>query len=251
MVAIPPRLDKAAVEYPSSDGEPLAESYLHLWALVLTFEVLTRYLQGQPIMVMANQFLYYAEGFPRLRVAPDVMVILGVEPYERDNYKIWEEGQVPAVIFEMTSAGIRKQDQEEKKILYERLGVQEYWLFDPKGEWIKDQILGYRLVGETYERIPDSCSEVLKLRLTVEDARLRFYQQDTGERLALPTELDMALRMEMAARQQERQRAVMAEEAAEQAHLQAVEAQQRAEQAIAEVVALQEKLRSLGVDIDT
>ncbi|MEO1095228.1 MAG: Uma2 family endonuclease [Cyanobacteria bacterium J06638_28] len=251
MVAIPPRLDKATVEYPSSDGEPLAESYLHLWALVLTFEVLTRYLQGQPVMVMANQFLYYAEGFPRLRVAPDVMVIPGIEPHERDNYKVWEEGQVPAVIFEMTSAGTRKHHQEEKKTLYERLGVQEYWLFDPKGEWIKDQLLGYRLVGETYEQVLDSCSEVLQLRLAAEDARLRFYRQDNGERLALPNELDIALQLEIAARQREQQRAEIAEEEAEHARLRVAEAQQQAEQAIAEVAVLQAKLRSLGIDLDT
>jgi Domain of unknown function (DUF5615) len=38
-------------------------------------------------------------GFPRLRVAPDVMVIFNVQPGGRDNYKTWEEGQVPAVIY--------------------------------------------------------------------------------------------------------------------------------------------------------
>lgn len=70
--------------------------------------------------VLANQFLYYAQGFPKLRVASDVMVIFDVAPGGRDNYKIWEEGQVPIVIFEMTSFGTKGQDEMFKKTLYER-----------------------------------------------------------------------------------------------------------------------------------
>lgn len=114
----------------------MAETYAHLYALLIPLEVLRQYLAGQRATVLGNQFLYYAEGFPKLRVAPDVMVIFDVEPGGRDHYKIWEEGQVPAVIFEMTLAGTRHQDEVEKKLLYERLGVKEYGLFDPKGEWL-------------------------------------------------------------------------------------------------------------------
>jgi Uma2 family endonuclease len=29
--------------------------------------------------------------------------------------------------------------------------VQEYWLFDPKGEWIAEQLKGYRLRDEIYD----------------------------------------------------------------------------------------------------
>src|SRR4028118_101035 len=91
--------------YPSADGEPVAETYDHLYALLTTLEVLKQYLAGRQATVLGNQFLYYAQGFPKLRVAPDVMVIFDVAPGGRDNYKIWEEGQVPVVIFEMTSQG--------------------------------------------------------------------------------------------------------------------------------------------------
>lgn len=63
--------------YPSSDGEPVAETYDHLYALLTTLAVLQQYLQGRQATVLANQFLYYSQGFPSLRVAPDVMVIFG------------------------------------------------------------------------------------------------------------------------------------------------------------------------------
>ena len=76
-------------------------------------------------------------------------------------------GKVPSVIFEITSKGTQKQDIEQKKLLYEQLEVQEYWLFYPKGEWVEEKLRGYRLQRENYQIITDSRSEALKLRLTI------------------------------------------------------------------------------------
>lgn len=215
--------------YPSADGEPVAETYLHLYALLVTLEVLKQYLKGQQATVLGNQFLYYAEGFPKLRVAPDVMVIFDVAPGGRDNYKIWEERQVPVVVFEMTSKSTKGEDMGEKKTLYERLGVQEYWLFDPKGEWMKTQLQGYRLQSGVYKAITDGRSEPLKLRLQVEEALIGFYREDTGEKLLIPEELAEALAQERIAREQE---------------------QLARQQAEAQVERLKAELRALGVDPD-
>lgn len=187
--------------YPISDGQPVAETYWHLYALLVTLEVLKQYLQGRRATVLENPFLYYAEGFPKLRVSPDVMVIFEVEPGGRDNYKIWEEKQVPVAIFEMTSKSTRNEDTVEKKKLYERLGVREYWLFDPKGEWIKNQLLGYRLQGDRYQPIADGRSEPLQLRLQVEGQLIGFYREDTGEKLLMPQELADTLERERLAKE--------------------------------------------------
>ncbi|TAE57894.1 MAG: Uma2 family endonuclease [Nostocales cyanobacterium] len=183
------KLTDVKIEYPSGNGEPVAETYIHLYAILTTLEVLKQYLTGRQATVLANQFLYYAQGFPKLRVAPDVMVIFDVPPGGRDNYKVWEEGQVPQVVFEMTSAGTKSQDQKDKKLLYEQLGILEYWLFDPKGEWIKNNLLGYRLEDEVYQPITDNLSQPLGLKLAVEGELLRFYRLDTGDKLLIPTEL--------------------------------------------------------------
>ena len=196
---------QSQIFYPSSDGEPVAETYIHLYALLTTLEVLRQYLTGQQATVLANQFLYYAQGFPKLRVAPDVMIIFDVEPGGRDNYKTWEEGKVPSVIFEMTSKATQKQDIDYKKNLYEQLEVQEYWLFDPKGEWVEEKLRGYRLQGESYQIIADNRSESLKLRLAIEGELIGFYREDTGEKLLIPDELATKL-------QEETQRANEAEE---------------------------------------
>lgn len=182
--------------YPSTDGEPVAETFVHLYAMLITLEVLRQYLAGQRATVLSNQFLYYAQGLPRLRVAPDVMVIFDVEPGGRDHYKIWEEGAVPTVIFEMTSEGTQEQDQSFKKTLYEQLEVQEYWLFDPKGDWIAEKLRGYRWQASGYVSITDGISSCLGLRLAVEGTLIGFYRLDTGEKLLIPDELAQALQLE-------------------------------------------------------
>ena len=223
--------------YPSADGEPVAETFDHLYALLTTLEVIKQYLANRQATVLADQFLYYSKGFPKLRVAPDVMVIFDVPPGGRDNYKLWEEGQVPSVIFEMTSAGTQEKDQVFKKMLYEQLGVKEYWLFDPKGEWIEEKLRGYRLQGEIYEPITDSRSEPLELRLQIEGSIIGFYREDTGEKLLIPDELAEALQQEVVARKQ--------------AESQVEQERQRAEEAEAQLEQLKAKLREMGVDPDT
>jgi len=127
------------------------------------------------------------------------------------------------VIFEITSPGTKGQDTEFKKTLYEQLGVREYWLFDPKGEWIAEQLQGYRLRGEAYELITDSRSEPLQLKLQIEGQLISFYREDTGEKLLIPEELKAALDQEKTARQE----------------------------AESQVERLKKKLRELGVDPDT
>jgi len=110
--------------YPSSDGEPLAAtSSVHADAIIHAVVTLRQYLAQQPAIVLADQFSYYAQGYPRLRVAPDIMLIWDIPPGPRDNYKIWKEGSVPSVIFEITSEGTQDQDRSHNKTLYEQMGV--------------------------------------------------------------------------------------------------------------------------------
>jgi Putative restriction endonuclease len=117
------------------------------------------------------------------------MIIFNVAPGSRDNYKIWEEGEVPKVVFEITSAGTKDQDEGFKQDLYEQLGVEEYWQFDPKEDWIPGQLRGYRLVREAYLPIANNDSQALGLRLEPNGALISFYRLDNGEKLLIPAEL--------------------------------------------------------------
>ena len=185
------------IDYPSGDGQPVAETFDHLYVMLITIAVLRQYLQQERACILGNQFLYYAQGLPRLKCAPDVMVIFGVEPGGRDNYKIWEEGEIPRVVFEMTSPRTKKEDDGFKKQLYEQIGIEEYWQFDPQGDWIPEKLRGYRLVGDTYGPIENSQSQALNLRLAVDGRLIAFYRLDNGEKLLIPDELyDKANRLQ-------------------------------------------------------
>ena len=209
--------------YPSSDGEPLAETQQHVLAILMALALLRLYLQEQQAVVFADQYLYYIEGNPRARVAPDVMVVFDIEKRLYANYKIWEGKQTPAIIFEVTSAGTKETDWNFKKTLYEQLGVTEYWLFDPYGEWVAEQLQGYRLNEDgVYKPIRDNCSEVLQLKLQAEEYLIGFYRLDNGEKLLTPEELYSAN----------------------------LAANQRADQEKARADRLAEKLRQLGVNLD-
>ncbi|MEI6331959.1 MAG: Uma2 family endonuclease [Pseudanabaena sp. ELA645] len=223
--AIAPATNSATSEiiYPSSDGEPLAETQQHVLAILMALALLRLYLQEQQAVVFADQYLYYIEGNSRARVAPDVMVVFDIEKRLYANYKIWEGQQTPAIIFEVTSAGTKETDWNFKKTLYEQLGVTEYWLFDPYGEWVAEQLQGYRLNEDgVYKPIRDNCSEVLQLKLQAEEYLIGFYRLDNGEKLLTPEELYSAN----------------------------LAANQRVEQEKARADRLAEKLRQLGVNLD-
>ncbi len=209
----------ASIHYPTGDGQPVAETYVHFWAIATLAQVLTQYLASQPTpqprpryreqpgTVLANQFMYYAQDLPRLRVAPDVMVIFDVAAGGRDSYKIWEEGQIPAVIFEVTSPKTQEQDQHFKRELYEQMGVPEYWLFDPKGEWMAEQLRGYRLIGEEYVVNPEPISQQLGLRMEVAGTSLNFYRLGDGDKLLTLPEMTQQAESERQQAELERQRA--------------------------------------------
>jgi Uma2 family endonuclease len=236
-----------AIHYPSGDGQPVAETFAHLYAILMTIEVLRLYLQGQQATVLGNQFLYYEQDNPSKRVAPDVFVIFDVEPGGRDNYKIWEEGSVPSIAFEMTSPSTKKEDDGPKKLLYAQIGIQEYWQFDPKGEWITEQLRGYQLIRDKYQPITNNISTVLQLRLEVDNSLsssptslIAFYRLDTGEKLLLPVE--MQARMMIA-----EQETVFAQQEALLSKQEAATAQQAALELAAQLAAYKARFGSFDL----
>ncbi len=192
------------IYYPCGDGQPVAKTFDHLYVILITIEVLRLYLQHEQACILGNQFLYYEEGSTHKRCAPDVMVVFGVKPGSRDNYKIWEEGAIPRVVFEMTSPGTKKEDDGFKKTLYAEIGIPEYWQFDPKGEWIQEKLRGFRWVDGEYVPIENGQSDGLGLRLEVDGTLISFYRLDNGEKLLIPLELyEKAEQLQAKARQSE------------------------------------------------
>jgi len=140
------------IEYPEADGEPLGETEFHIAAILYLFGALRfLYRNIADTYVAADMLFYYVEGSSTIYKVPDVFVVKGVGKHKRRVWKTWEEKVAPAVIFEITSASTGRIDTDEKKQLYARLGVQEYYLFDPLGEYLKPRFQGFRLSNGRYE----------------------------------------------------------------------------------------------------
>ena len=140
----------------------------------------------------SDLFWYWEEGNTGARVAPDVMVVPGVGTHPRRSFLSWEEnGAIPAVVFEMASEGTWRDDLDDKFDQYERLGVKEYFLFDPECVHLVPQLQGYRLNGTAYRRLRQTelVSE-LGFGLRAEDTMLRLIDLETGQ--PIPTRLERA-----------------------------------------------------------
>jgi len=180
--------------YPTSDGKPMAETDLHRKEMARLIETLDAFLADRPdVYVSGNLLLYYEEGNPRASVAPDVFVAVGVPKHDRPIYKLWEEHAPPTVVIEVTSPSTRREDRAKKWALYARLGVGEYYLYDPLGEYLRPPFQGYRLdAGEYRAMTPDVdgalVSAELGLVLVLVDGRLRLRDRSTGVDLLSPME---------------------------------------------------------------
>lgn len=177
------------------------ESDLHLLAMLSMIGSLRHlYRRKKTVFIGGNMFLFYREGHPNARKAPDIMVAKGAEPKEnRKSYKIWEEKTVPGFIMEFTSRETAQEDLGPKKVLYQSLAVREYFLFDPAGEWLTEQLMGFRLMGDEYQDVlPEKGGGLLSLelglRLVPEGSRLALYQHKTGKKILAPD--DAYLRLE-------------------------------------------------------
>jgi Uma2 family endonuclease len=156
MTAIP--LQRDDVYYPESDGRPLAETEVHLDEIVYLREALQeRFREVPDVYVGCDMCFYYVPGQPRFFVAPDLFLVFGVPKLrngeKRRVYKLWEEGQAPRMVIEVTSDSTQDEDLETKKNLYERIGVQEYFLHDPLGDYLDPKLQGFQLITGRYERM--------------------------------------------------------------------------------------------------
>jgi Uma2 family endonuclease len=182
------------IEYPESDGRPMAETDTHRKLLMDTIAMLTDFFRDIiDIYIAGNLLFYYEEGDPSSSIAPDVFVVKGVPKVDRRIYKLWVEKHAPAVVFEFTSRSTRLEDTGNKKTLYAMLGVQEYFVCDPLEEYLSSPLQGFDLKRGDYVRMspePDGAliSRELGLRLKLEDRRLRLIDIKTGEPLLTPAE---------------------------------------------------------------
>lgn len=182
------------IEYPETDGKPMAETDLHRDLMKELIDQLETFFHDAPeVYVSGNLLLYYEKGSPRKSVAPDVFVVRGVGKERRRIYKLWEEGRAPDAVFEISSRSTYKEDLQRKWQLYAQLGVAEYYVFDPEYDYLKEGLLAYRLgEGEYVEaEVTDGAVRSEALGLDVVDTGETLRLRDPRTEQFLPTRIEM------------------------------------------------------------
>ena len=210
------------VIYPETDGMPLPDGMYQSPIYTRTLETLQMHFAKVPgAWVNGNTFLYYEEGNPRRHISPDCMIVTDMPAaahvsFRRHNtYLLWEVGVIPDFVMEIASKSTASRDLNEKRDLYARLGIKEYWRYDETGgDFYREPLVGERLVDGEYHRLslhdePDGRvwgrSDELNLDLYWEDGELRFWDFVEGDWLRTPQEAENERIEERAGRLAERE----------------------------------------------
>ncbi|OWK44959.1 Uma2 family endonuclease [Fimbriiglobus ruber] len=197
------------INYPSRDGKPIAETPIHVRVLFDTFARLEAHFAARDdVYIGPNMFVYYVEGDPKKRLSPDVYVALGVVNgrESRDTFQTWKEGVFPSVVFEFTSKSTKREDLVTKFGIYQDVWrVAEYFLFDPRDEYLKPSLRGFRRAQDGSLKPMKAVGGVLtsqKLGVTLGRDGALLQLRETGQEILTAAEAEAA---------RERKRANLAE----------------------------------------
>lgn len=229
MVSQVTSLSTSEIVYPDSDGQPISDNTKQFRWIVVVQQNLEWLFADHPQVFIAGDLLWYpVQGNPKVRQAPDVMVVFGRAKGDRGSYQQWNEGDIaPQVVFEILSPGNTLTEMNKKQVFYDRYGVEEYYLYDPERNdlsgWLRSQ---ERL--DVIDPIANWVSPRLGIRFDLSGEELALIHPN-GERFATYVEIQRQLAQLQA-------RVLEAESLLEQERL-------RAER-------LAQRLREAGIDPD-
>ncbi len=238
VMQIPPITE---VTYPDSDGKPMAENTEHFELIFWIEKNLELIFADQPQVFVAGDLLWYPiEGNNVIRQAPDVMVAFDRPKGYRGSYMQWVEGNIPPqVVFEILSPGNRWGEMTRKFAFYQRYGVEEYYVYNPR----EPEVKGWEVMEGTLEEIPDLqnwISPRLGIRFETTETGLQLYHPDERPFVGF-LELDQQLQLAESRAQTAEERAQTAEERVQATEDLLEQEKQRSQ-------ALLDRLKSLGIN---
>jgi len=172
------------IEYPESDGKPMGETDLHRDWMFRLLEVFRQRYRDQQVYIASDLLVYFEEGKPSKFVVPDCFVVLDCNPERRRTFQTWIEKRVPDVVFEVTSRGTSSIDIVDKPVIYERMGVREYFLYDPTASYLEPPLQGYRMTSGSLHQIAETNGrlrcETLGVELFLQEDDLVIVDTETG-----------------------------------------------------------------------
>jgi Uma2 family endonuclease len=243
------------------EEESMPETIPHAELVEYLVAVLKWLFRGHVCAVCKNLAFFATPELHAPPVAPDIAVIKGVPLQPVNSWRVGRTGPAPQVVFEILSAETWKKDVEEKPLAYARMGIQEYFAYDPNfppvAATTTGRLFGWRLDPVSHRMAPLTLnggnylwSRELDSYLIPDEELLRLYDRNHQMRLteaeARARQAEAEAEARWAAERQARAEAEARWAAERQARAEA-EARRAAEK---QARILLEKLRSLGVDPD-
>jgi len=220
-------------DFHPTEEDLMGETSLHRSLIDSLALVLKWLFQGQLCAIYENLNFYQTANPKEYPLAPDIAVIKGVSFQYVRSWRVGKTGPAPQVVFEIASEETWNNDLHEKPGKYARMGVAEYFAYDPNEQPL-DRKTARRLFGWQLDRAegvmremrlrPDGSlwSSQLQSVLVPQSDHLRLYNRQGHLRLT------------------------QAEAEARRAEIEAGRAEIEARRG----QLMAEKLRSLGIDPD-
>ena len=157
------------------------------------YSFFTEFSRRPDVFLSRDTNICYDPSDLNVRVSPDAYLAFGVDARAirpRKLYLPWEVGKPPDWTLEVASESTYRIDIRNKPSIYARIGVPEYWMFDPTGgNYYGEPLIGMLLSDGVYRRVelttePDGIlkgySPVLQLSLAWDEGWPRFYNPATG-----------------------------------------------------------------------
>ena len=178
------------IDYPDSDGKPMADNTLQFRWIVTLQGNLDILFEDNPAVFVAGDLLWYpVQGRRDICAAPDTLVAFGRHKGYRGSYKQWQEGGIaPQVVFEVLSPNNRPDEMALKFQFYDTHGVEEYYLYDPDNVILS----GWQRTGQSLQPIAvmhNWVSPRLKIRFDMSGPELVIYHPN-GQKFLTFLELD-------------------------------------------------------------
>ncbi len=150
-------------------------------------------------LVAEDGFIVYSDEGRTVTIAPDVMLAKGpatpvrdgsplpvIKAPHADSYKLADEGRPPDFVLEVVSPKNTAADLRDKKAKYLKIGIPEYFVFNPRARGADPPLKRYRLQpgGKAWEEKTSRsglCSKELGTKILVNGQALELIDPETGQ----------------------------------------------------------------------
>jgi Uma2 family endonuclease len=145
-----------------TEEDLMGETPPHSWLIHYLMDVLIWLFHKQTCAVHENYNFYQTSDEHERPLVPDIAIIKGIATSDARSYRVGVYGPPPQVVFEIASAETWKNDLQEKPGAYARMGVDEYYAYDPNRPPLSlSRKQGRRLFGWQRDRASGTLREIL------------------------------------------------------------------------------------------